>query len=112
MMGWLYALSAAGYFVLVAGLLYLTDPFRSVWANKPPDYAEMLSIFCVPLVVSVCSAAFLLRSRALSLRTYWFILAVSVAACAVVVLQGYGLFVLPLVPPTLLLAFRGYRAGA
>jgi len=45
--GLLYALSALGYFLLLASTLYVTDPFRFGWSNNPPEYFEnALNVLC------------------------------------------------------------------
>jgi hypothetical protein len=110
--GWLYAEAALGYLLLLAYTLYATNPFRIGLANNPPEYFVMLVIFCVPLVVSAGSALVLLRARAPSTRTNWLVVATSVLASAVLLFRGFGLFLVLLVPPTLLLAVRNFRVRA
>jgi hypothetical protein len=104
-----YALSALGYLVILAYFVYATEPFRFGWATKPPGYGEMLFAFCAPLGVSACSAALLLHASGASSRVRSLVLGMSVFLCTALLVRGWGLFILPLAPPTLLLVFRTYR---
>jgi len=106
---WLYALSALGYLVVLAYLVHTAEPFQFGWATKPPDYDEMLVALCAPLAISVLGAAALLNSSA-HLRSV--ILGLSVFVCTGLLVRGWGLFVMPLAVPTVLLAFRISRVRA
>ena len=103
---WVFAAGAFGYFLILAATVYGTHPFRFGWANNPPEYVEMLAVFSVPLVVCTFAAAalFLLRPPPTSIRT--FIIAVSVFACATILFMGWGLVIVPLAAPTILLLYR------
>jgi hypothetical protein len=110
--GWLYALSAIGSLIVLAYMLYATEPFHFGWSNKPPEYNEMLYAFLVPLIVSAFSAAVLLKRVGPSARSRSLVLALSVFACAALLFKGWGLLLLLLAPPTVLLALKAWRVGA
>jgi hypothetical protein len=110
----LYTLGALGYLLMLAETLYFTDPFRFGWANvdTSPEYVEMLLAFFAPLVMCASAAALLFFWRTPSTRVYAQIVAMSVLVCTTLLLFGWGLLVLPLAVPTLLLLYRTYRVRA
>jgi hypothetical protein len=110
--GWLYVLSAVGSLIVLAYMLYATEPFHFGWSNIPPEYNEMLYASLVPLAVSAFCATVLLKRTAPSTRSRALILALSVIACVALLLKGWGLLLFLLAPPTALLAVRAWRVGA
>jgi len=110
--GWLFALSAASYFLLLAMALFYTLPIRFGWANVSPEYVEMLAAFSVPFAVSACGAWLLLARRVPSTRANVLLIAVSVTVCVTLLLLGWGMLVFQLAVSTLLLTYRTYRVRA
>lgn len=107
--GWVFALSAAGYFAVLSAFVGGTEPFRFGLSNLPPLYLETLGALCVPLFASaICAISLLIRSGS-SERANRIVLAISFATCVGLLLCGWGLGIVPIASPTALLAYRMYR---
>lgn len=110
--GWLFALSAVCYVAILSVTIYVTEPFLFGWTNNPPEFIEMLVIFSVLVIASVVCAILLLWRRAPPRQAGWLALAAAVTVCLGVLFKGYGLVIVPLASPTLLLAYRMHRVEA
>ena len=110
--GWLYALSAASYLLLLTLVLFYTLPFHFSWLDISHEYIEALAAFTVPFAVSAWGVWLLLVRRDPSVRANALLIAASVFVCATLLLLGWGMLVFQLAVATLLLAYRTYGVRA
>ena len=107
--GWLFAVSAAAYLVILSETVYVTEPFRFGLLNNPPEFIVVLIALCTPVIACAVCAVLLLGTSGHSVGINWLVLAIGTTTCGWLLLERWGLFIVPLLAPTALFATRAYR---